>query len=132
MSPLYWSSYKILSKNYTIQHQVLHLLRKFYVIPVFVKVKGEFLNEENHIKSSQNIFKDHLTKHIQDLYNFSTIYKDWRKSLLSETGHVFGRAIIFSITKSLAKHYYLSSKTKNSQISLDWKSKLPSNIILFQ
>ena len=60
--------------------------------------KGQFLNEENRIKSSHNILKSHLTKHMQDLYNFSTIYNDLRTLLLSETGHVFGRTIIFSIT----------------------------------
>ena len=74
------------------------LLRKFYVILVFAKVKGQFLNEENRIKSSDNILKSHLTKHIQDSYNFSTIYNDLRTLLLSETGHVFGKTIIFRIT----------------------------------
>ena len=34
------------------------------------------VNEENRIKSSQNILKSHLENHIQDLYNFSTIYND--------------------------------------------------------
>ena len=31
------------------------------------------------MKPSQNIFKSHLSKHIQDLYNFSTIYNDLKK-----------------------------------------------------
>ena len=69
--------------------------------------------EENRIKSSQNILKSHLAKHIQDLYNFSTRYNDLRTLLLSEMGHVFEKAIIFSVAKSLAKHGYLSIKTKN-------------------
>ena len=74
------------------------------VIPAFAKVKGGFLNEENQIKSSGNILKSHLIKHIQDLYNFSTIYNDSRTMLISEIGHVFAKAITFSITKSLAKY----------------------------
>ena len=35
--------------------------------------------------------------------------------LLSEIGHVFGEAINFSTTKSLAKHRYLSIKTKKTR-----------------
>ena len=31
------------------------------------------------MKLSQKIFKSHLSKHIQDLYNFSTIYNDLKK-----------------------------------------------------
>ena len=38
-----------------------------HVLPVFEKVKGQFLNEENRAKSSENILKSHLTKHIKDL-----------------------------------------------------------------
>ena len=34
------------------------------VMPVFAKVKGQFLNEENCTKSSQNILSSHLTKHV--------------------------------------------------------------------
>ena len=63
----------------------------------------------NHLKI-QNILKSNLTKHIHDLCIFLTIYNDLRTSLLSEIGHLFGKAIIFSITKSLAKHRYLSFK----------------------
>ena len=36
--------------------------------------------------------------------------------LLSEIGHVFGKASILSITKSLAKSRYLSFKTKNKKV----------------
>ena len=36
--------------------------------------------------------------------------------LLSEIGHVFGKASILSITKSLAKYRYLSFKTKNKKV----------------
>ena len=90
---------------------------------VFAKVKGQLLNEENRIKSSQNVLKSHLTKPIQDLYNFSTIYNDLRTSLLSEIGHVFGRIIIFSITKVLTKHRYLSFKTKNEKLGNLIRSK---------
>ena len=93
------------------------------VISVFAKVRGQFLNEENRTKSSQNILKSHLTKHIQDLYNFSVIYDDLRISLLSEIGHVFGKAIIFSITMSLAKHRYFSLKTKNKKLTNLIRSK---------
>ena len=60
---------------------------------------------------------------------------DLRTLLLSEIGHVFGEAIIFSTTKSLAKHRYLSIKTKkprNLQISLDRKNKFSLSIILFE
>ena len=89
-----------------------------HVLPVFEKVKGQFLNEENRAKSSENILKSHLTKHIKDLYNFSTICCDLRTSLFSEIGHVFGKANIFIITKSLAKHHYLSFKTKNKLTNL--------------
>ena len=42
---------------------------------------------------------------------------DLRTSLLPETDHVFGKAIIFSITRSLAKHRYLSFKTKNKKLA---------------
>ena len=34
------------------------------VMSVFAKVKGQFLNEENCTKSSQNILSSHLTKHV--------------------------------------------------------------------
>ena len=33
----------------------------FVVIPVFTKIKKQFLNGENWIKLSQNILKNHLT-----------------------------------------------------------------------
>ena len=82
------------------------------IIPVFSKVEGQLLSEENCIKSSQNILKNDLTKHIQDLYNLSTMYNELRTLI----GHVIGKAIIFSITKSLAKHRYLSFKTKNKKL----------------
>ena len=97
-----------------------------YIIPVYLQKSS---------KSSQNILKSHLTKHIQDLYSFSIRYNDLRTLLLSEIGHVFGEAIIFSTTKSLAKHRYLSIKTKkprNLQISLDRKNKFSLSIILFE
>ena len=80
------------------------------------KLKGQFLNEENRIISSQGILKSHLTKHIQDLDNITTLYNDLRTSLFTDIGQVFGKAIIFNITKSLAKHRYLSFKTKNKKL----------------
>ena len=61
------------------------------VIPVFAKVKGQFLNEENRITSSQGILKSHLTKHTQDL---TTIYND----LYTVIGQVFGKAVTFNVT----------------------------------
>ena len=43
--------------------------------------------------------------------------------MLSEIGHVFGKAIIFSITKSSAKHRSLSFKTKNKKLANRIRSK---------
>ena len=86
------------------------------VIAVFAKVKGQFLNEENCIISSQGILKSNLTKHIQDLYNLTTIYNDLKTSLFTGIGQAFGKAVIFNITKSLAKHRYLSFKTKTRNL----------------
>ena len=76
------------------------------VIPVLAKVKGRFLNEENRIISSQGILKSHLTKHIQDLYNLTTIYNDLRTSLFADIGQVFGKAINIVIC-------HLKRKTRN-------------------
>ena len=43
--------------------------------------------------------------------------------MLSEIGHVFGKAIIFSITKSSPKHRSLSFKTKNKKLANRIRSK---------
>ena len=40
------------------------------VIPKFVIVKAQFINETDSLTASRKLTKIHLTKHVQDLYNF--------------------------------------------------------------
>ena len=77
------------------------------MIPKFVMVKGQFINETDGLTASRKLMKSHLTKPAQDLYHLSMQYNDLKSLLYLNSGIVLGNTLINIAQRSLSKRRYL-------------------------
>ena len=97
------------------------------IIPKFVMVKGQLINETDSLTASHKLMKSHLTKHDQDLYNLSIQYNDLKSLLYSNKDIVFNNTLINMSQRSLSKRCYLPHKTKHQKIVFHRRKPCNSN-----
>ena len=105
----------VTSKLHIMSASIAFIQKTLFVdlIGKFAVIKGQLFNEVDSSAVSPKLMKNHLTKHVQDLYGLSVQYNDFKSVLYSNTGIVLGNTLINIAQLLLSKRCY-NQKIVNS------------------
>ena len=91
------------------------------VIPKFVEVKGQFLNNNDKYDSEMKILHSHLLENKRNLSSLTAKLQECRDDLIISFGKIFGRILEHYIIKINKTERIKSFKTKNKKLKFLFK-----------